>query len=114
MLNLRLFEDADGRRWARGVRDAGLELLCVSQFTLYCQLKGNKPDYRHAMGGEQARQLYQQLVDRLRTDYSEQKVKGEWRSFHSCCVLKTHRSRRIHRTALTDGSKPTDINTCSM
>ena len=59
------------------MRDAGLELLCISQFTLYCQLKGNKPDYRRAMGGEEAQQLYQQLVDRLRSEYSQDKVKGE-------------------------------------
>ncbi|ROT74283.1 D-tyrosyl-tRNA(Tyr) deacylase 1 [Penaeus vannamei] len=50
ILNTRLFEDGNGKRWQLGVKDAGLEILCVSQFTLYCELKGNKPDYRHAMG----------------------------------------------------------------
>jgi len=75
LLSLRVFEDEEGRRWARGVRDSGLEILCVSQFTLYCQLKGNKPDYRHAMAGEPARELYQSLVDRLRAEYRPEKVK---------------------------------------
>lgn len=76
-MSLRLFEDDSGRRWARGVKDSGLELLCVSQFTLYSVLKGNKPDFHQAMGGEEARQLYQSFVDRLRTEYNPAKVKGK-------------------------------------
>ena len=40
----------------------GLEILCVSQFTLYCQMKGNKPDYRFAMGGEAAQNFYTGLA----------------------------------------------------
>ncbi|XP_037088061.1 D-aminoacyl-tRNA deacylase-like [Pollicipes pollicipes] len=75
VLNLRVFEAADGKRWACGVRDSGLEVLCVSQFTLYGKLQGNKPDFRRAMGGVEARQLYQRFVDRLRDEYSSEKVK---------------------------------------
>jgi D-tyrosyl-tRNA(Tyr) deacylase len=32
-----------------------LEVLCISQFTLYPTLKGNKPDFHLAMGGDEAR-----------------------------------------------------------
>ena len=57
---LRLWEDgAAGRRWASSAADLGLEILCVSQFTLYHTMKGNKPDFRLAMAGNESRLLYQ-------------------------------------------------------
>lgn len=31
ILNARLFEDANGKRWQLGAKDAGLEILSVSQ-----------------------------------------------------------------------------------
>ena len=41
LLSLRLFDDATtGKRWHKSVKDLDLELLCVSQFTLYHVLKG--------------------------------------------------------------------------
>ena len=40
LVNLRLWEDEGGRRWARSVKDLDLEMLCVSQFTLYHVMKG--------------------------------------------------------------------------
>lgn len=48
----------------------------VFQFTLYCELKGNKPDYRHAMGGEAAQQLYQTFLTQLSNQYNSDMVKG--------------------------------------
>lgn len=75
LLKFRLFEDSGERRWARGVQEAGLELLCVSQFTLYCQLKGNKPDYRHAMAGEKAKEFYGLFINKLKKDYEHDKIK---------------------------------------
>ncbi len=56
---LRLWEDEAGRRWASSASDLGLEILCVSQFTLYHTMKGNKPDFRQAMSGAESRLLYQ-------------------------------------------------------
>ena len=47
LLNLRVFEDENDKRWAKSVKDLNLEVLCVSQFTLYHTMKGNKPDFRH-------------------------------------------------------------------
>lgn len=75
ILNTRLFEDDNGKRWQVGVKDAGLEILSVSQFTLYCELKGNKPDYRHAMGGEAAQQFYQEFLTQLRKQYKPELIK---------------------------------------
>ena len=40
LVNLRLWEDEGGRRWARSAKDLDLEMLCVSQFTLYHVMKG--------------------------------------------------------------------------
>ncbi|KAK7071498.1 D-tyrosyl-tRNA(Tyr) deacylase [Halocaridina rubra] len=75
ILNTRIFEDANGKRWQIGVKDAGLEILSVSQFTLYCELKGNKPDYRHAMGGEAAQNFYQDFIQQLRKQYKPEMIK---------------------------------------
>ncbi|XP_018017646.1 D-aminoacyl-tRNA deacylase [Hyalella azteca] len=75
LLKFRLFDDDPGRRWARGVQEAGLELLCVSQFTLCCELKGNKPDYRKAMAGETASAFYTQFLEMLRREYEAEKIK---------------------------------------
>ena len=35
----RLWEDEGGRRWAKSAKDLGLDILCVSQFTLYHIMK---------------------------------------------------------------------------
>ena len=45
LLNLRVFEDEKNKRWCKSVKDLNLEILCVSQFTLYHIMKGNKPDF---------------------------------------------------------------------
>ncbi len=48
----------------------------VSQFTLLASTKkGSKPDFHGAMGGDQARELYQLFVRRIREGYQEEKVK---------------------------------------
>lgn len=49
ILNMRLFENADtGKAWDRSVMDMGLEVLLVSQFTLYGILKGESRAHRRA------------------------------------------------------------------
>ncbi|EDL28473.1 histidyl tRNA synthetase 2, isoform CRA_a [Mus musculus] len=58
ILNLRVFEDESGKHWSKSVMDKEYEVLCVSQFTLQCVLKGNKPDFHLAMPTEQAESFY--------------------------------------------------------
>ncbi|MCL4132521.1 UNVERIFIED_CONTAM: hypothetical protein GTU68_051932, partial [Idotea baltica] len=77
ILNIRVFEDDEKKRWQKSVKDLDLEVLCVSQFTLYCDLKGNKPDYRHNMGPEAAQIFYGNFLDALKNQYCKEKIKGK-------------------------------------
>ncbi|XP_073808924.1 D-aminoacyl-tRNA deacylase 1 isoform X1 [Danio rerio] len=75
ILNLRVFEDENGRAWSRSVMDGELEVLCVSQFTLQCLLKGNKPDYHAAMPAELAQPFYNNMLEQLRETYKPELIK---------------------------------------
>ncbi|XP_053708991.1 D-aminoacyl-tRNA deacylase 1 isoform X3 [Synchiropus splendidus] len=77
ILNLRLFEDEEGRAWSRSVMDRHYEVLCVSQFTLQCILKGNKPDFHAAMPAALAQPFYQSILEKLRSSYRPESVRGE-------------------------------------
>ena len=74
LLNIRLFDDEKGNRWKESVKSLGLEILLVSQFTLYNTLKGNKPDFHEAMEGEKAKELFEKIVKRAKEKYDEKKV----------------------------------------
>jgi D-aminoacyl-tRNA deacylase len=61
-----VFEDAGGKM-NLNVADAGGELLCVSQFTLYGDTrKGNRPSFVDAAPPEEAEPLYDAFAAALR------------------------------------------------
>ena len=63
---LRIFEDAEGKM-NLDVRQAGGEVLVVSQFTLYGNTrKGNRPSFVEAAPPEEADPLYQLVRQRLK------------------------------------------------
>ena len=75
LLGCKLWENDDGRPWRQHVKQKSLELLMVSQFTLYGTLtKKNQPDYKYAMKSEPAQQLYARFLSMLRENYAENKI----------------------------------------
>jgi len=63
---LRVFEDERGRM-SRSVQDVGGEVLVVSQFTLFGDVRrGRRPSFDAAAPPERANALYEQLVADLR------------------------------------------------
>ncbi|KAM9856562.1 D-aminoacyl-tRNA deacylase 1 [Aulostomus maculatus] len=75
ILNLRLFEDESGRAWSKSVMERELEVLCVSQFTLQCILKANKPDFHAAMPAELAQPFYDSILESMRSTYKPELIK---------------------------------------
>jgi len=64
--DLRIFADDDGRM-NRSVVEVGGAVLVVSQFTLLADVrKGRRPSFIHAAPPDQARALYEHMVNRLR------------------------------------------------
>lgn len=60
---LRIFDDEQGRP---GVPLGSGEILCVSQFTLYADIRrGNRPSYTEAAPGDEARPLYDHFCQLL-------------------------------------------------
>ncbi|GMM30451.1 D-tyrosyl-tRNA(Tyr) deacylase [Martiniozyma asiatica (nom. inval.)] len=86
ILKLKLFEDNtqpaetatkwEGKPWQNSIVDIKGEILSVSQFTLYANVKkGAKPDFRKAQKGETAIELYKQFLKELQDGLGEENVK---------------------------------------
>ena len=66
MLNLRIFEDGEGKT-NLSLADVGGSLLLVSQFTLYADCrKGNRPSFIKAGKPDFANQMYEYIIARCR------------------------------------------------
>ena len=65
-LELRLFP-GENRSWEKSVLDIGGELLVVSQFTLYGDVrKGRRPSFSDSASPDAAQALYEQFLAKLR------------------------------------------------
>lgn len=66
MLNLRIFEDDQGKTNLSLAEVRG-QLLLVSQFTLYANCKkGNRPSFVEAGSPQEAERLYQYIIEKAR------------------------------------------------
>ena len=68
VINLRIFPGEDaGRHFDKSILEVKGEILVVSQFTLYGNVKnGRRPDFIEAAKPEQAKHLYELFVEKLR------------------------------------------------
>ena len=78
IVNLRIFDDADGVM-NESVKEKGGDILVVSQFTLHASTKkGNRPSYIRASKPPVAIPLYEQFVQQLQTDLGKPVLTGEF------------------------------------
>ena len=65
LAHMRIFSDADGKM-NLSIQDIGGEILLISQFTLFGDLRnGRRPSFASAATPQQALMLYHDLTDRL-------------------------------------------------
>lgn len=67
IINLRVFHD-ENDKMNLSLLDVKGEILVISQFTLYgdCR-KGRRPNFMDALGGDEAKKLYEEFVELLKT-----------------------------------------------
>lgn len=71
MLEMRLFDS-----WTKSLEEMEFELMILSQFTLYAQLKGRKPSFHLAEERSLAKSLFTEFIARLKRRYCAEKVKS--------------------------------------
>ncbi len=73
ILNIRIFDDQE-KFMDKSVNDFNLEILFVSQFTLYASCKkGNRLSFDKAMPPKDAKVFYQNFVENFKQNYSKVK-----------------------------------------
>ena len=77
LLGCKLWANDNNVMWRHGVKTRNLEVLCVSQFTLYGTVNSKKhqPDYKLAMKSIPAEIKYNEFLSMLRVAYEDEKIK---------------------------------------
>ncbi len=88
-----------------------VQILCVSQFTLYNVMKGNSPDFHQAMAATESKDFFDKFMAKLRSSYQPELVKGGLKCFpevfHAdismCCHFIDFRRkiRQLHASSHT-------------
>lgn len=86
ILNTKIFDDDKGKKWGASVADKKYEILCISQFTLYHVLKGNKLDFHRAMPAQESEPFYMNFLAELRKKYVPELVKGNVIVWYKCII----------------------------
>lgn len=73
-MTLKVFGDGGEKRWQKSVKEAELELLIISQFTLCHTFKGTKPDFHLSMNADQSKPFFEEFIARLKKQYMDDKV----------------------------------------
>eukprot|EP00043_Microstomoeca_roanoka_P011982 m.113273 g.113273 ORF g.113273 m.113273 type:complete len:190 (-) comp15355_c0_seq7:233-802(-) len=76
VLSLRLFGDEHGI-WKKSAQELDLDILCVSQFSLYANCEHAEPKFDKSMPGASFKEFYEQFLFMLRANYCVGKVKSE-------------------------------------
>ncbi|ORX39817.1 D-Tyr tRNAtyr deacylase-like domain-containing protein [Kockovaella imperatae] len=115
ILGAKLFPgDNDSGPWKRSVMDVEGEVLCVSQFTLFANFKGMKPDFHESMPGSSSRSFYSSFLEEIRRSYVADRIKdGEFGAMMQVSLVNdgpvtvTFESRD---KAISSTSEPTATN----
>lgn len=74
---MRVYEDeTTGKQLSKSVMAKNLDVLCISQITLYHTIKGNRPDFHTAMLPKYSKGFFQKFIDKMRSYYRPEKIKG--------------------------------------
>ena len=75
ILNTKIFDGDDNKKWGASVMDKQYEILCISQFTLYHNLKGNRLDFHRAMSAQESEPFYNKFLAELGRNYKPEFIK---------------------------------------
>ena len=103
IVSLRIFNNGAGKM-GLGLREAGGDILCVSEFTLYgdCR-RGRRPSYTGAAPPDAARLLYEKFVASLRASLPEHGGKVETGKFQAMMEVESVNDGPV--TLLMDSEK---------